>query len=139
VVTKIAIKLFPGGSQSFETRGVQPEKKATLPENRFKTIFATFPSLEKKVDAIRELGKMEICGWVMSFAPYDVHQWSARSREQYFAEYDFWYQYQHLLCAGVWGYASEKQLHYEEKVFKDIIHKPEARCLRRSHQGWMSC
>jgi hypothetical protein len=101
---------------------VQPEKKAFLPRDRFKSLFATFPSLEKKVDAIRELGKMEIAGWVMSYAPYDVHQWSSRSREQYWAEYDFWYKHtQHILVAGIWGYASEKQLQYEEKVFGDII------------------
>jgi hypothetical protein len=124
VVTKIAVKLFPWPSPPvLHTEGVQPEKKASLPANRFKTIFATFPSLEKKVEAIREMGKMEICGWVMSYAPYDVHQWSARSREQYFAEYDFWYQYKFLLCAGIWGYTSEKQLQYEEKVFRDIVNE----------------
>jgi hypothetical protein len=123
VVTRIAVKLFPWPApRVLPTEGVQPEKKAFLPGNRFKSLFATFPSLEKKVDAVRELGKMEIAGWVMSYAPYDVHQWSARSREQYWAEYDYWYKYcQHLLAAGIWGYASEKQLQYEEKVFKDII------------------
>ncbi|MFC1860797.1 FAD-binding oxidoreductase [Chloroflexota bacterium] len=123
IITRVAVKLFPWPSpRVLRTEGVQPEKKAFLPKDRFKAYFASYPSLEKKVDAVRELGKAEICGWVMSYAPYDVQQWQARSREQYWAEYDYWYEHcQHLLAAGIWGYASEKQLEYEEEVFLDII------------------
>src|SRR4030042_709471 len=45
VVTRIAIKLFPWPApRVLPTEGVQPEKKAFLPENRFKAFFAAFPS-----------------------------------------------------------------------------------------------
>ena len=123
IVTKIAVKLFPYPSpRVLPTEGVQPEKKAFLPKDRFKPVFANFPSLEAKAQAIRELGKAEVGGWVMSYGVYDIHQWQAKSREQYFAEYDYWYSnLKHLIVGAAWGYASVKQAEYEERVFKDII------------------
>lgn len=122
IVTKIAVKLFPWpGPSVFPTEGVQPEKKSVLPAERFKSYFIDYPTLEKAVEAIRELGKAEIGGWVLKLSHYDINAWEAKSREEFWKNFEYWEEnVKEMVLVGLWGYASEKQVEYEEKVLREI-------------------
>lgn len=127
VVTKMAIKLYRwAGPPVYPTEGIQPEKKAPLPPEMIKSYFINFPSLEKAIDAIAEMGKAEIAGLVMKFAPWDCVCWSTKSMEEFWRvwESDFWMQMKkngHIVWVELWRYASDKQMKYEEKVLKQIM------------------
>jgi len=127
VVTRIATALYPWpGPRVFPTEGVQPEKKSVLPSERFKTYFFSFPTLEKAVEAVREMGKAEIAGCLLKFAPFDFLVWSIRSREEWWKawESEYWTKQKesgHMIAVSLWGFTSEKQVKYEEKVLKQIV------------------
>jgi len=125
IVTRVGVKLFPWpGPPVFPCDGVQPEKRVSLPPRKFKSYFINYPTLEKCIEAIREIGKAEIGGWVMKFAPWDFLMWEAKSREEFWKEWDTGYwqsNIQNMVSIGLWGFASERQVEYEEKVLLDII------------------
>lgn len=129
VVTKIAVKLhtWPGPAV-IPTEGVQPEKKALLPPEKFRTFAPTFPSIEASVDFIAEMGKEEIAGYVMKFGPWDFVCWYTSSFEEFWKEWDneYWTNQKangHMVAVGLWGVASDKQVEYEEKVLMHLIKK----------------
>lgn len=123
VITRIAVKLFPWpGPRVFPTEGVQPEKKSILPPERFKSYFINYPTLEKALEALRELGKAEIGAWVLKLTDYDINSWTAKSREEFWSNWEYWEKnVEQMLLIGLWGYASEKQVEYEEKVLREIV------------------
>jgi len=125
IVTRMAIKLYPWpGPSVFPTEGVAPEKKCELPPERFKWYLFTYPTLEATVNAMYEIGRAEIAG-VLSHWPtlYFGMCW-AKSRQEYWSTWleEYW-QKNTKNCVSVclWGFASEKQVAYEEKVLKEII------------------
>jgi len=121
----MAIKLYPWpGPPVFPTEGVAPNKKSKLPPERFKWHLFTYPTLERTVDAMYEIGKTEI-GGVLSHWPtlYFGMCW-AKSREEYWSTWldEYWQRnVNNSIAICLWGFASEKQVEYEEKVLKEII------------------
>jgi len=127
VITRIALKLhnWPG-PRIWPTEGVQNTKKSALPQELFSYHAISFPSLEKAIDAMMEIGKAELCGWLMKFAPIDFTMWYSPSMESFWEEWNspFWTKQKesgHMLALSLWGFAGTKQVEYEEKVLKDII------------------
>jgi len=125
VVTRIAIKLYPWpGPAELPTEGVAPDKKSELPSERFKWYIFTYPDLKTTIDALQEINKAEIGGivhhWPTAYFPW----WWAKSRDEYWSTWleEYW-QKNVKNCIGVclWGFASEKQVAYEEKVLMEII------------------
>ncbi len=143
VVTRMAVKLYPWpGPQVWPTEGIQPEKKSVLPEDKIKSYFVSFPSLEKSIDAIREMGKAEIAGLVMKFTPWDFVCWATRSFEEFWEAWDseFWTKQResgHMVWVELWGFTSEKQLRYEEKVLKQIIEENEGELVPDEVHQWL--
>jgi hypothetical protein len=143
IITKMGIKLYPWpGPPVWPTEGVQPEKKAVLPPERFTSYFMIFPTLEQAVDAIREMAKAEIGAWVIQFDAWDWLVWGTRSREEYYEqmESEFWRtqpQRGHTLGIGIWGFASEKQVKYEEKVLKAILQELGGEFLPEEWSQWL--
>ncbi len=127
IATRVAIKCLPWpGPRVFPTEGVQPEKESVLPPERFKTYIVSFSTLEKSIEVVREIGRAEIGTAVLKFAPIDVVIWAAKSREEFWTKWEneYWTKIKdsgHLVVVGLWGFASEKQLEYEKKVFKQIV------------------
>lgn len=125
VVTRIAVKLFPWpGPRFFPTEGVRPQQRSELPEARFKWYLFTYPTLKQAVDALYEISKCEIGVVVDVPRTADFNWWWAKSREEYWNTWvDEYWQKNVRNCVKVclWGFASEKQLQYEEKVLMEII------------------
>jgi hypothetical protein len=143
VVTRMAVKLYQWpGPQVWPTEGIQPEKISVLPEDEIKSYFISFPTLEKSIDAIREMGKAEIAGLVMKFTPWDFVCWAAKSFEEFWEVWDndFWTKQResgHLVWVELWGFTSEKQLRYEEKVLKQIIGENEGELFPEEVHQWL--
>jgi len=143
ITTRMAIKLYPWpGPEVWPTEGVQPEKKSVLPSERIKSYFLSFPTLEKSVDAVRELGKAEIAGLVMKFCPWDFVCWTAKSFEEFWEEWDneYWTKQKesgHMVWVELWAFASEKQVKYEEKVLKQIIQEFDGELVPDEVHQWL--
>ena len=125
VITKLAVKLYPWpGPPVFPTEGVAPQKKSVLPLERFKWYLFTYPTFEQSIEAMREIGKSEIGGMLHRWPPVYFDWWWAKSKEEYWGTWidEYWQKnVQNCVSVCLWGFASEKQVTYEEKVLKQII------------------
>ncbi len=145
ITTRLAVKLFhwPGPSV-WPTEGVQPEKKSILPEEKFKYYFITYPTLEKSIEAIREIGKSEIGEVVMKFTPWDCVCWASNSFEEFWNNWhsEYWDNQirngGHIVWVGLWATASEKQLEYEDKVLQEIIHDTGGELIPEEIHQWLN-
>ena len=83
--------------------------------------------MKKQIDGMYEIGKSEIGGVVMHIPPHLMDNHWAKTREEYWKacqeEYFARSCKKHVMIC-LWGFASEKQLQYEERVLKDIIERP---------------
>ncbi|UCG68504.1 MAG: FAD-binding oxidoreductase [Thermoplasmata archaeon] len=125
--TKIGIKLHPwAGPPIFPVKGVV-HKKVHLPKNKFKIVGISFPSLQTAIDAMYEIGKAEIGSQVVLIDALLLAAELSESKD------DFWKLWESGMYKKVvgyktifvilQGYASDKQLIYEEKVLKHIYTK----------------
>jgi len=125
IVTRMAIKLYPWpGPRFFPVEGVRPLVRSELPPDRFKWYLITYPTLEKAIDAMYEIGRSEIGGVVQHLPPHLMDNHWAKSREEYWKacqEEYFAKSCKNMVMICLWGFASEKQLCYEEKVLKEIM------------------
>ena len=121
----MAVKLYPWpGPRVLPTEGVAPHKKCELLGERFRWYLFTYPSLKEAIKAIYEIGKAEVGGIVHSWPPTYFDWWWAKSREEYWRTWidEYWQKnVKHSVGICLWGFASEKQVEYEEKVLKEII------------------
>jgi hypothetical protein len=95
-----------------------------LPPDRFKWYLFAYSTPEKAVDAMYEIGKAEIGGMLHRWSTVYFTWWWAKSREEYWSAWlDRYWQRNVKNCVSVclWGFTSEKQMEYEEKVLKQII------------------
>ena len=142
VITKVAIKLYPwSGPPVLPTEGVAPDKKCQLPTERFKWYLFTYPTLSQAIKAMREIGKSEIGGMLHSWPPVYYNWWWAKSFEEYWSTWiDEYWQRNVSNCVAVclWGFASEKQVEYEEKVLKQIIEETGGKLIPDEvYQRWV--
>ena len=124
IITRMAIKLHPWpGPRFFPTEGVRPRKKSELPTDRFQWYFISYPTEKALIDAMYEIGKAEIGGNMERYDSQRLAYEYAKSREEYWGllEQGYWQKWPNTIALCLWGFASEKQLQYEEKVLKQII------------------
>jgi len=125
VITRMAVKLYPWpGPPVLPTEGVAPDKKCELPSERFKWCLFTYPTFEQSIGALYEIGKAEIGGMVHRWPPVYYDWWWAKSREEYWSTWleEYWQKnVKNCVAVCLWGFASEKQVEYEEKVLRQII------------------
>jgi len=125
IITRTAVKLYPWpGPRHFPTEGVRPHKKSVLPSDRFRWYLYTYPTLKAAVDVLYEISKCEI-GLVCDVPrTADFNWWWAKSREEYWNTWQSGYWQKNVkYCVRVClaGYASAKQLEYEENVLLDVF------------------
>jgi len=133
VVTKIAVKLFPWpGPEVLPCEGVAPEKRSELPPDSFKWYLFTYPTLREAVGAMRQICKAEI-GAVVHVRPHTIYAWrGSKSREQFWSAWkdEYWQRnFRNCVLVSLWGFASTKQVAYEEKVLRQIIAETGGRLL----------
>ena len=127
VVTKMAVKLLPFQPEQMEPMGISPVTALKIPEKRMKFFNITFPTYERAVEAIYEIGKCEIGAMVMIIA--SLFRYVAKARGKGTAA--FWEEWSKVGDQVDWtdtfarvsliGFTSEKQMIYEEQVLKDIV------------------
>lgn len=142
VITRIAVKLYPWpGPAVLPTEGVAPGKKCILPPQRFKWYIFVYPSLEKVIEAMFEIGKSEIGGMLHSWPPSYYSWWWAKSSEEYWSTWieEYWQKnVRNCVALCLWGFASEKQVEYEEKVLKQIIEETGGKLIPDEvYQKWV--
>jgi glycolate oxidase len=142
VVTKLAVKLYPWpGPDVFPTEGIAPDKKSELPVERFKWYLFTYPTFDESIEAMREIGKSEIGGLMHRWPPVYFDWWWAKSKEEYWSTWieEYWQKnVQNCISVCLWGYASEKQVEYEEKVLKQIIEETGGKLIPAEvYQKWV--
>ncbi|MFC2003620.1 FAD-binding oxidoreductase [Chloroflexota bacterium] len=142
IITKIAVKLHPWpGPPVFPTEGVAPDKKCELPTDRFKWHLFTYPTLDEAVNAMYEIGKSEIGGMLHSWPPVCYDWWWAKSFEEYWSTWasDYWQRnVKNCVAVCLWGFASDKQVNYEEKVLKQIIEETGGKLISdETYQKWV--
>lgn len=142
VITKIAVKLYPWpGPGVLPTEGVSPQKKSELPSERFRWHLFNYHTLEQAIEAMRAIGEAEI-GGVLQIMPPSIHDvfW-AKSREEYWGTWsnEYWQKsvpYCVQIC--LWGFASEKQVEYEERVLMEIVEETGGRPVSDElYQRWV--
>jgi len=142
IITRVAVKLYPWpGSPALPTDGVAPDKKCQLPTERFKWYLFTYPTLSEAIEVMREIGKSEIGGMLHSWPPVYYNWWWAKSFEEYWSTWvDEYWQRNVNNCVAIclWGFASEKQVAYEEKVLKQIIEETGGKLIPDEvYQRWV--
>lgn len=142
VVTRMAVKLYPWpGPRLFPAEGVAPEKKSELPTDRFKWYLFTYPTFEQSIEAMREIGKAEIGGTLHRWPPAYFDWWWAKSKEEYWGTWvdEYWQKnFRNCVSVCLWGFASEKQLEYEEKVLQQIIDDTGGKLVSdEAYQRWV--
>ncbi len=142
VVTRMAIKLYPyPGPKYFPTEGVAPGKKSEMPSERFKWYLFTYPTYQEAIDVMYEIGKCEIGGqlhhWPVAYFPW----WWAKSMEEYWTTWveEYWHErVKNIVGICLWGYASEKQFRYEDKVLRQIIEETGGKMVPDElYQKWV--
>jgi len=123
------------------TEGITPQKRSELPTDRFKWYFFTYPTLKDVIEVIREISKCEIGGMVHSWPPTYYNWWWAKSFEEYWSTWteEYWQKNtRNCVAVSLWGFASEKQLEYEEKVLMQIIEETGGKMLPEEvYQKWV--
>jgi hypothetical protein len=125
IVTRVAVKLYPWpGPSTFPVEGIVPEKRSVLPPERFKWYLITYHTRQAAIEAMREIGKSEIGGVLHAWDTAFMCWYWAKSREECLSTWlDGYFQEHAENCVGIclWGFASEKQVRYEEQVLIQII------------------
>ncbi|MEW6141834.1 MAG: FAD-binding protein [Chloroflexota bacterium] len=124
VVTRMAVKLYPWpGPAVFPSTGITPEKRSELPPDTFRWHLFTYPSLNAAVEAMREIGRSEIGALLHCWPPAYYNWWWAKSREEYWEAWtsEHWQKnVKNCVAVCLWGYASSRQVRYEEKALRQI-------------------
>ncbi|MFC2032014.1 FAD-binding oxidoreductase [Chloroflexota bacterium] len=142
VVTRMAVKLYPWpGPQVLPTEGVAPDKKCELPKGRFKWYLFTYPTLEGAVNAMYEIGKAEIGAVMHKWPTVYFPWWWAKSKEEYWDTWleEYWQKnVKNCVAVCLWGFASEKQVEYEERVLTQIIEETGGKMIPDEvYQRWV--
>jgi len=126
VVTKMAVKLFPLPFKGTpEPTGTTPHTTFTLPSDRFRWYILIYPTPEKAAEAMYEIGKAEIAAVCMRAPVIWRSIRRASSKEEF---WDLWRKEKeevkktkpNVVRVLLVGFASRKQLEYEERVLEDI-------------------
>lgn len=140
VVTRMAVKLFPFIPERLEPAGLGPQATLKLPEKRLKWWNVSYPSPEKAVELLRELGRCEIGLIAMTVPSLFTGIAAARrkgSTEAKKAEAAAPAQETRARIL-LFGCTSEKHMEYEERVLLDIVAETggSARPGRPSDFSW---
>jgi hypothetical protein len=143
IVTRMAIKLYPWpGPPVLPTEGVAPDKRSELPEDKFRWYLFAYPSLKEAIEAMYEIGKAEIGAIVHHWPPVYFDWWWAKSREEYWSTWlsEYWQKnVKNCVSVCLWGFASGKQVEYEEKVLKEIIRESGGKLVPDEvYQRWVA-
>ncbi|MFC1972324.1 FAD-binding oxidoreductase [Chloroflexota bacterium] len=128
IITRIAVKLFPWpGPRIFPIEGVAPRLNCNLPSDKFRWYFINYPTIEKAMKAMREISKSEIAAILNRWDLRQFLEFSVKSSEEYWKLKTEEYFDKHLgkgaqvLTVGIWGWASPKQVEYEEMILMEIM------------------
>lgn len=125
IVTRMAVKLLPFQPERLTPTGITPNTGLQLPTSRIRWINSIMPDEESLVNAMYEIARAEIAGAIIKVPLFWRVMASMSSKEEF---WKLWSQENeesvanfYILRVMLIGFASEKQLDYEERVLVDII------------------
>ena len=128
IVTRMAVKLFPWpGPRLWPVEGVAPYVTVNLPPEKFRWYFINYPTIEESIDVMREIAKVEIGAILLRYDVWQMANFSDKYREEHWRliKEGYWEKLlgkgAQVITVGLWGWASEKQVGYEEMVLKEIV------------------
>jgi len=145
VVTKMALKLYPFQPQRLEPEGIGADSAVKLPV-RMSWHNITFPTEEALQNVMRELGKAQIAAYVNRVSAYWRDIAKCRGSGEFRKVFqESWgpmtpeaVEAMHIVRVLLIGYASQKQLEYEQRVLTDIVEE-NGGTLRRTRQTDEAC
>ncbi|MFC1972266.1 FAD-binding oxidoreductase [Chloroflexota bacterium] len=146
IVTKMALKLYPFQPERLEPDGIGGDSCVKLPPDRIRFYGISFPTEEALQKVMREIGEAQITSYINRVSVFWRYIAKARGSEEYRRLFwDSWGQMTrektatiHIARVMIIGYASPKQLEYEEKVLTDIVEENGGK-LRQAKQTDESC
>jgi hypothetical protein len=124
-VVRMTVKLHPyPGPKEFPCEGVLPCYESVLPEDRFAWHLFKYPTLEEAITAMEEIGKAEIGAVLHKWPTVYYDWWWAKSGKEYWDTWKsdlFQKNCKNVVACCLWGFTSEKQVEYEERVLFDIV------------------
>ncbi len=140
--TRIAIKLFPWhGPKTLPMEGISPEKICKLPPDQFKFFILSYPSFEKAIEAIYQIGRAEIAGKCTFWASTWFIFLTALSQEELFRltrSNIYLDALSRSVVVLLEAHTSKKQLAYEEKILRDIVAETGGHFLPDDINQWYS-
>ena len=124
-VTRIGVKLFAMPSCQPERQGVSPYTTFSLPGDRFRWYVIFYTTVDQCVEALYKIGQAEI-GMAVMRVPALWH-----TLRRTISKRDFWERWSkeieevrknktNIVRVACCGFASAKQVEYEERVLQDI-------------------
>jgi glycolate oxidase len=138
MVTTMAVKLFPyPGPKVFPVTGTNPDFKADFPTDLFAVNLIKFPTREKMIDAMYEIGHEEIAVAVHEEPASMILSGESSSVEHFWERWpEFQKQWVNVLSVTLLGISSVRQLAWEQKVLDAIVRDTGGTCITPDDPLW---
>jgi len=138
MVTAMAVKLFPyPGPRQFPVKGANPNFSAEFPQDRFKVNLIKFPSREKLVDAMYEIGHAEIAAAVHEEPASMILSYESPSVEYFWEHWpQFQKEWRNVLSVTLIGFSSPRQIAYESTVLDAIVKELGGEYIQEDSELW---
>lgn len=138
MVTTMAVKLFPyPGPKAYPVKGANPDFHVDFPEDLFKVNLIRFPSREKLIDAMYEIGHEEIGVAVHEEPASMILAGESGSVEAFWERWpEFKKKWVNMLSVTLLGFSSPRQVAYEKKVLDAIVDDIGGEYITEGHELW---
>jgi glycolate oxidase len=138
MVTTMAVKLFPyPGPKAYPVKGANPDFHVDFPEDLFKVNLIRFPSREKLIDAMYEIGHEEIGVAVHEEPASMILAGESGSVEAFWERWpEFKKKWVNMLSVTLLGFSSPRQVAYEKKVLDAIVEDTGGEYITEGHELW---
>jgi len=138
MVTTMAVKLFPyPGPKTFPVTGANPNFSVDFPEDRFKVNLIKFPTREKIIDAMYEIGHEEIAVAVHEEPASMVLCGESPSVEHYWEKWpEMKEKWVNILSVTLCGFSSPRQVAYEQMVLDNIVEETGGEYITEDSELW---
>ena len=138
MVTTMAVKLFPyPGPKTFPVKGTSPNFNTDFPKDRFKVNLIKFPTREKLIDAMYEIGHEEIAIAVHEEPASMILCGESPSVEYFWEKWpDFKKKWTNVLSVTLFGFSSSRQVEYEQTVLDAIVKETDGEYITENSELW---
>jgi len=145
IITKMAVKLFalpkPFTPAPY---GITPQTTFAMPPDYARWYIIIYKTPQDSVEAMYRIGQAEICASLMRVPSMWRIVRKAASKEEFWELYDkekvkWEAETPNVIRVGIFGFTSEKQIEYEERVLQDIVQETGGEMRRVPDTGAADC